>query len=406
MPDNSVSGFMQLLPFRRHWPAILIILALASVMSIPLFSLNLNYSQMNDMFDLTSFLFSLFWGLGWSAGILIMVCLAFLLLFARERVIVEPASITIRIEALGFGAQARYEHRYISHLRYITDRTIPGADWRKRHLTFDYLGNPVSLGFDLDQPEAAALCQKINATLSSPIPIRPTFDPDALGKAAERAAEQAQAQLQDSDRANIPSQPTDSPETGRLSRFLLIFSNLFPLFGALFFGWQISDLMLLFWLESAIIGFFNILKMAKIDGIAAIFSIVFFIGHFGVFMSVHLMFVFALFFEDADTRGIMTLAQAADLFLHMWPAILALVVSHGFSFVENFLGRKEYLSMTLEKQMQKPYSRVVLMHLTLIIGGFMVKAFGSALLPLVLLITLKIIVDINAHKREHKTGTD
>jgi len=118
------------------------------------------------------------------------------------------------------------------------------------------------------------------------------------------------------------------------------------------------------------------------------------------------MLVFALFFEDAYTRCIMTLAQAADLFLHMWPAILALVVSHGFSFVENFLGRKEYLSMTLEKQMQKPYSRVVLMHLTLIIGGFMVKAFGSALLPLVLLITLKIIVDINAHKREHKTGTD
>lgn len=401
LPGNTPSGYRETLPFRKHWPAIIFLLALASVMTIPLFSLSLDFAHMDDLFDLTTNLFSLLWGVGWSVGILIPVGLALLLLLARELILVEPESVWVRIEVLGFGAQIEYQRRYISHLRYITDKTIEGADWRKRHLTFDYLGVPVSVGFDLDKERAANLCQRINATLSSPIPDLPAYPPEVL---KVDIGEPTQLQPPLSDAPPARSAAGQGNGSGKLSLALLVASNLVPLAGALLFGWRIGDLMLLFWLESAIIGLFNILKIFRIAGVSAIFYVLFFIGHFGIFMSVHLMLLFSLFLENGDNSGTMTLAETAIIFYMLWPAILALFISHGFSFYENFLGRKEYLFLTVQDQMQKPYSRIVLLHVTLLIGGFLVMATTSTLVPLIMLMTMKIIVDIRAHRHEHQTA--
>ena len=158
--------------------------------------------------------------------------------------------------------------------------------------------------------------------------------------------------------------------------------------------------MLLFWLESAIIGFFNILKMLKVNKLLGLFYSIFFCGHYGAFMAGHLLFIFGLFIEDGANTSI-PIENVTTLFITLWPAILALVLSHGFSFMDNFLGKKEYETTSLKTLMHKPYSRIIVMHITIIAGGFLVLALKAKAMALVLLIVFKMISDMKAHKKEH-----
>ena len=93
------------------------------------------------------------------------------------------------------------------------------------------------------------------------------------------------------------------------------------------------------------------------------------------------------------------------MFLPLWPALLALFLSHGYSFMVNFIGRGEYRNRTLNKQMSEPYTRIILMHLVIIFGGALSAAVGEATPTLVLLIAAKIAVDLRAHLKEHREQT-
>ena len=54
--------------------------------------------------------------------------------------------------------------------------------------------------------------------------------------------------------------------------------------------------------------------------------------------------------------------------------------------------------------MGKPYGRVVVLHLTILFGGFGVQALGSPLWALLLLVVLKTGIDLAAHVREHRNA--
>jgi hypothetical protein len=197
-----------------------------------------------------------------------------------------------------------------------------------------------------------------------------------------------------------------------IAALLLIVVNLIPLFGVLFFGWSLFSILLLYWLENGIIGFFNIFKIAlarapssggsgfTVNGRPVSPSnkeirIIFFIFHYGLFWTVHGVFVFAFFgpssglFSGVGLRGVAI--AAAALFL-----------SHGVSFVVNFLGKEEYLTVSPDKQMSEPYSRVVALHVTILVGGFFADSLGAPLAALILLVLLKTVIDLLAHLREHR----
>jgi hypothetical protein len=48
-----------------------------------------------------------------------------------------------------------------------------------------------------------------------------------------------------------------------------------------------------------------------------------------------------------------------------------------------------------------PYKRIIVMHLTVIIGGWIVLALGTPAPALIVLIALKLFVDARTHRREH-----
>ena len=193
----------------------------------------------------------------------------------------------------------------------------------------------------------------------------------------------------------------------------LICVNLFPVFGVLYWGWDVFPIMMLFWSENVIIGFYNVLRMMTCEfkeasaWVAKLFMIPFFVIHYGGFTAAHGIFVFALFGGDL-LQG--SFGPRPDV---IWQVVLeynlifavaALFLSHGYSFVRNYLGRGEYRRYTLTKLMGLPYGRVVLLHITLVIGGFLIAFLQSPTAGLLLFILLKIVMDLRAHLREHRGG--
>ena len=52
-------------------------------------------------------------------------------------------------------------------------------------------------------------------------------------------------------------------ETYSKSIAFLVLANLIPLFGVLYLGWSLMLIMILFWLENIVVGFYTIVKMKR-----------------------------------------------------------------------------------------------------------------------------------------------
>lgn len=186
----------------------------------------------------------------------------------------------------------------------------------------------------------------------------------------------------------------------------LILANLVPVAGVLFFGWEVFPLMFLFWSENVIVGVFNVLKMIFAGGggglgqASKFFIIPFFCVHYGMFTFVHGIFIMAMFgggmgngvgFPDLGTFW-RTMQEN-----HLGWAVLGLVISRGISFATNYLGNGEYKNILAPMLMAQPYGRIIVLHIAMIGGGFLVMALHSPVLGLLLLVVLKTLLDLGSH---------
>jgi len=207
--------------------------------------------------------------------------------------------------------------------------------------------------------------------------------------------------------AEAPTPPSGTLLTPSL--VALVLANLWPLAGVLFFGWTVFSVLLLFWAENVIVGVFNVGRMWMAGnpgegGTAEKFFVIpFFIVHYGMFTAIHGLFVIAIF-GGAEEDLALSAAHVARMALSagIVPAAAALAASHGYSFVVNYLGSGEFRSATLKTLMFQPYTRVVILHVVIIFGGFLIVSLGAPTAALALLIVLKIGIDATTHLREHR----
>jgi len=190
----------------------------------------------------------------------------------------------------------------------------------------------------------------------------------------------------------------------------------------LYLDWDVSSIIVLYWAENLIIGGFTLLKMLVAGGAGALFRMLFFCVHYGGFCAIHGIFVLELTRfagEHASPAAAASwpgplallqlfvglvhqvLAAAPDAFL--W-GCLALLLSHGISFLLLFIGQGEYRRTTVNELMRAPYRRIVVMHIAVIAGGFLVVRLGSPLGLLFALVALKTGMDIMLHNRTHRTA--
>ncbi|MEK9180417.1 MAG: DUF6498-containing protein [Patescibacteria group bacterium] len=217
-----------------------------------------------------------------------------------------------------------------------------------------------------------------------------------------------------------------------LSVSVLIAANLIPLVGVFYFGWDAFSILLLYWLENAVTGFYAILKLRKAaalstpeelkelkgyrmshssfrskgtttispEGLVGWPLIRFFIYHYGGFMLAHALFlgVFIFAFKSSGWYSPHSFNFLSSL--SILTSFVSLMASHGISYKVNFLGKQEFLEISPARQLMQPYRRIGVMHLTIVFGAlaFMLR---SAKVFLVTFILAKILVDVLYHLKEH-----
>ncbi len=217
--------------------------------------------------------------------------------------------------------------------------------------------------------------------------------------------------------------------TQRPSSLALILANLIPLAGVLLFQWDILAILLLYWAESVIIGYLNVLKMllCKTDSIhhgvlpqlarqpvpegfsksipkmsvseSKFFLIPLFILHYGMFCFAHLTAVVQIF---SDTGiGLGAGSSVVELWQpSFWIAVAGIAGSHLYSFFTNYIGGGENKRASLSLLMHRPYGRIIAMHLSIVFGAGLVMLLGSQLPMLLILIAGKTVIDIRLHEKE------
>jgi hypothetical protein len=204
------------------------------------------------------------------------------------------------------------------------------------------------------------------------------------------------------------SDESSAQETGtwRLSAIALVAANAVPLVGVLTFHWTVYPILLLYWCENVVIGIYNVLRMIcvkpdqPLTWAAKAYFIPFFMVHYGGFATIHGMFVLAMFSGAPVGKMSPGSLLPAVRDAGVGYGIAALVLSHGISFVHNFLMGGEFRRTGVTELMMRPYARVMVLHFTILAGGFLVMALHSALPALVVLIALKTGIDLAAHTAE------
>lgn len=201
--------------------------------------------------------------------------------------------------------------------------------------------------------------------------------------------------------------PEGSDAGERFATLFLVAANLVPIAGVLWSGWDVASVVLLYWAENLIAGFYNVLRMATASGPVAVklFMIPFFVFHYGMFCTVHGALLVGLFHLESTLHvtglGAAALLGAIARMPGMaWP-LAALFVSHGVSFVEHHfvLGERRAPAASF---MGRPYARMVVLHVAIIFGGFAVMTLGSSVGLLVVLVGLKLAIDVATHLRSHR----
>ncbi len=212
--------------------------------------------------------------------------------------------------------------------------------------------------------------------------------------------------------------------TRSFSLLALIVANLVPLAGVLFYGWNASLVLALFWVENLIIGAFNLVKMlilaARAMRLNELFLCFFFALHYGLFCAAHGLLLWDLldlgkidssvYFGDVGFGLLELFAEGATVLigfinLHgslIMIGILALSLSHLVSFIEHFILRGEIFSLTNRDMMARPYGQVLAMHAGLILGAVAIDKFGSTAALLAVIVGLKLLIDFMQHARRHK----
>lgn len=166
--------------------------------------------------------------------------------------------------------------------------------------------------------------------------------------------------------------------------------NAIPLAGVIWFGWSVFEVLLLYWFENVAIGVAHAARLGICTrtnrtkggwGTTAFFT-----AHYGLFTLVHGIFVVTYFGIVAEgflgLKGGLVLPVVS---IFVWQT-LQLVFDAQAS--QGFKGR-DPTSMMFE-----PYPRVFALHVTVIVGGFLIDVLGAPVWALAVLVVMKTISDV------------
>jgi Family of unknown function (DUF6498) len=210
-----------------------------------------------------------------------------------------------------------------------------------------------------------------------------------------------------------------------VAALITLVGNLIPLYGVLYWGWDTFQLLMLYWMETAIIAFWTMGRLAKLPqdqlgtmkvngverpattkGLVGFFSL-----HAGGFILGHLLFLLLLFsgnwLQKPHPGGSLRELVTTN---GVWIALLLLFVASWMSFlvdikpslvqrIENWLHPGRVVPQANPAKggvgaiVGVLYMRIVIMQVAIIFGAMLAKSMSS-LAPILIVIGLKTLVDL------------
>jgi hypothetical protein len=175
----------------------------------------------------------------------------------------------------------------------------------------------------------------------------------------------------------------------------LIALNMLPLYGVLAWDFSTFDLIFIYWMENVVLGAITILRMLvrpyghPIELVYPILLAPFFAFHYGFFCEIHGSFVVSIF-SDQPT-GASALSLLVDRVLTDLETLYAFAALAGVQLIIWLRDiRSQGLGMDGVKDlMTRPYRRIFVLHLTIIVSGFALMALGSPQIGLIALVAIK-----------------
>ena len=189
-----------------------------------------------------------------------------------------------------------------------------------------------------------------------------------------------------------------SDRPGALGYCAVAFANLVPLAGLLFLGWQGETVIVLYFVEAAIIYVLTARMLAVVAGLRGLNLLPGYLLRYGL----GLLMMGAIWYALAgiDARVLRGIFAAPGL----WIGVAGMLTGHLLSYFMDFIGRKEYENLawkSIEARMLAVYATLFLL---VLFFGWVLAIFGSPRLVAAALVIGKTFVALSQHSRERARG--
>jgi hypothetical protein len=196
------------------------------------------------------------------------------------------------------------------------------------------------------------------------------------------------------------------------SALFVLIADLIPAAGILLWGWDAFVLLMLYWMETAVIAFWTLARILTLPEEepsqrnmlvrfgARLLLTAFFLVHSSGFMAGHLLFLWTLY--AGEWRSTIhnpydfwhVIVMGYDLWIPLGLLFVGLGLSFFWGLFRQLFGGKDNDSM--DRLLGGLYGRIILMHVVIIFGVWVAMQIGSTG-PYLLLIALKTAYDLFMH---------
>jgi hypothetical protein len=184
------------------------------------------------------------------------------------------------------------------------------------------------------------------------------------------------------------------------SAVALVVANLYVGVAALSSDRMLRILLFVYCAELCIVALYGVLKLVRIKPIGGLLLAPFFLIPHCFFIAMFFTVIFFIADQQEQARLLGLQTDLGEVFVEIARPTILLVVSHGLSFWQNFLGRREYDDNDLAEQIEESYRRVSWIWLAalpigILVAVFQAPAFGA------LLVLVKTALDLYYHFKLH-----
>lgn len=193
-----------------------------------------------------------------------------------------------------------------------------------------------------------------------------------------------------------------------------IIGNLIPLIGVLLFGWDLPSIVVMYWIETGVIGLVNVLRIRKsmalgrptVDADGSVerpimraamsgswlLALTWLLAY-GIFWAILGPFVIQIanggFYEGASQTG----WSGASTGVVVW-GTLSLAGGQVVAYVLDYVIRRRYLTVTSLELLRDPFVRILIILAMIAAGGVGIALIGSPVGFLAAMVVAKTIVEI------------